>query len=137
VSAHLAATGDVIRVSLHVLAASVWVGGQFVMAGLVPTARDISPEAPRALARTFGRLSWPAFAVLLVTGVWNVIAAHPTTAAGVWHVALDAKVLLVVLAGVGAWRHTRATSAAQRGAWAGVSALASLVALVLGVALAG
>lgn len=36
-----------IRLTLHVLAASIWVGGQFVMAGLVPTARKAGPEVPK------------------------------------------------------------------------------------------
>ena len=63
-----------IRMFVHVLAATVWVGGQVVMMGLVPVARTVSPEAPRILARRFGLVSWPAFAVLTFTGIWNALS---------------------------------------------------------------
>ena len=33
-------------------------------------------EAPKMLARAFARLAWPAFVVLVVTGIWNVTAVH-------------------------------------------------------------
>jgi len=42
---------DTLRLSLHVLAASVWVGGQIVMLGLVGPSRGFGPDAPPALAR--------------------------------------------------------------------------------------
>ncbi len=43
---------------LHVLAATVWVGGQFVLAGLVGTLRRQSPEAPRG-RRLEPSPAWP------------------------------------------------------------------------------
>jgi putative copper export protein len=139
----IAATGstapalDVIRLSLHVLAASVWVGGQITIAGLVPTARRLSSEAPGALARAFARLSWPAYAVLVATGVWNVVAVHPDTQSTAWQVVLGVKVGVVALAGVSAWLHSRASSRRGLAAWGAISGLSSLAALVLGVVLAG
>jgi putative copper export protein len=42
----LATAATTIRLTLHVLAATVWVGGQFVVAGLLPTVRSLGPEAP-------------------------------------------------------------------------------------------
>ena len=65
-----------IRLYLHVLAATVWVGGQITLAGLVPGLRSLSPEAPRVVARHFNRIAWPAFVVLGVTGLWNLTAVH-------------------------------------------------------------
>jgi hypothetical protein len=47
------------------------------------------------------------------------------------------KFLVVIAAGVGAYLHSKAQTPARRGATAGIGLLASLVALVLGVALAG
>ena len=35
------------RLILHVLAATVWVGGQFVVAGLLPTIRTLGDDAPK------------------------------------------------------------------------------------------
>lgn len=56
VPAALAPALDGIRVSIHVLAASVWVGGQLTLAGLVPTARGLGDAAPRTLAQAFARI---------------------------------------------------------------------------------
>jgi uncharacterized membrane protein len=61
-------TVDTVRLSLHVLAATVWVGGQFVLAGLLPSLRRLGDDAPRTVARAFNRIAWPAFAVLVATG---------------------------------------------------------------------
>ena len=47
--AALAPALDGIRVSIHVLAATVWVGGQLTLAGLVPTARGLGEGAARSL----------------------------------------------------------------------------------------
>ena len=47
------------------------------------------------------------------------------------------KFVAVIGAGVGAFLHTRATTASRRGMFAGIGFLFSLIAMVLGVALAG
>jgi len=133
----LAPTVDAIRLFLHVLAATVWVGGQIVMLGLLPEARALSSEAPKALARAFARLSWPAFAVLVVTGFWNVAAVHPGKQSTSWQVVLGVKIGVVVLAGVGAFLHGRSTSRMALAAWGSIAGLASIAALFLGVLLAG
>ena len=67
---------DTIRLFLHVLAATVWVGGQLTLAALVPGLRRLSPDAPRVVARRFNRVAWPAFAVLVGTGIWNITQLH-------------------------------------------------------------
>jgi putative copper export protein len=128
---------DALRLSLHVLAASVWVGGQLTLAGLVPAARRFGSEVTTALARAFARLSWPAYAVLLATGVWNVAAVGPSTQPTSWRVVLAVKVAVVVLAGVAALLHSRAKGRRALALWGAASGLSSLAALVLGVVLAG
>lgn len=125
------------RLSLHVLAAAVWVGGQVVLAGLVPAARRLSTDAPRALARAFARLSWPAYAVLVVTGLWNIGAEHPSGQSAAWRVVLWVKIAVVVLAGLAALAHSRASKRRGLAVWGSVSGMTSLAALVLGVFLAG
>jgi putative copper export protein len=132
----LADAVTIVRLSLHVLAAAVWVGGQFVLGGLIPTVRDLGEGATQKVARAFARLSWPAFGVLLATGVWNAAVAgrHVT---GAWSVVFGIKMATVVVAGATSWMHTRATTPRTRGVYAGVAALSSTAALVLGVALAG
>jgi len=132
----LAPALDGVRLSLHVLAAAVWVGGQITLAGLLPSARGLGPDAPRTLAWAFARLQWPAYAVLLATGIWNVSAAgSPQPHA--WQAVLGVKITVVLVAGLAAWLHTRATSKAAIGALGAMSGLASVTALILGIFLAG
>jgi putative copper export protein len=134
--AQFAPAVDGIRLSLHVLAASVWVGGQITVAGLVPTARQLGADAPRRVARAFSRLSWPAYAVLLITGIWNVAAVHAGQPHD-WNVVLGIKIAVVVLAGLAAWLHGRAPNHTALAVWGAIASLSSLAALVLGVFLAG
>lgn len=133
----LAPAIDAVRLSLHVLAAAVWVGGQITVAGLLPTVRMLGGDAPQAVARAFGRLQWPAYLVLLATGIWNVLAVDPGRAGGTFDVVLGVKIAVVLLAGAAALWHQRARSRAGLALWGAVASLASLGALVLGVLLAG
>lgn len=93
---------DAFRLFLHVLAASVWVGGQIVLAGLLPTARQLGDDAPRKLAVAFNRVAWPAFAVVVVTGLWSLVLIPLDQLAHPW---IELKVLAVALSGVGAAVH--------------------------------
>jgi putative copper export protein len=133
----LANSVTIVRLSLHVLAASVWVGGQFVLAGLLPTVRGLGDTAPRQVANAFAKLSWPAFWVLVATGLWNYDAVSPSHATHSWKVVFIVKMVCVLLAGVGTVVHSRAKAPRTKGIYAGVASLASVAALVLGVALAG
>ena len=133
----LAPTIVVVRLSLHVLAATIWVGGQIVMTGLVGPARGLGPDAPKTLARAFARLAWPAYLVLLVTGVWNISAVGYSNMDAAWKAVLMAKIAVVVLAGVGVLLHQRATTKRGLAVWGSVGGLASVAALVMGILLAG
>jgi putative copper export protein len=112
----LASALDGIRLSLHVLAATVWVGGQITIAGLVPTARGLGEGAPKALARAFGRLQWPAYAVLVITGLWNVSAVHAGQPHA-WVIVLVVKIVVVAIAGLSAWLHSRASTVRGLAVW--------------------
>lgn len=135
-TAQLAPGLDGFRLTLHVLAAAVWVGGQITVAGLVPTARSLSADAPRAVARAFARLSWPAYAVLVATGFWNMAAVSKGQPSA-WKAVLGAKIAVVALAGISAWLHSTSRSRAGLAAWGAVASLSSLAALTMGVFLAG
>lgn len=133
----LASGLTVLRLSLHVLAATIWVGGQFVLAGLLGTVRTMGEGAPKKIAQAFGRLSWPAYWLLVATGVWNYLAIDHKIATSSWNAVFGVKMLMVVLAGLGSYLHTKAKTPRARGAYAGVTSLASVAALVLGIAIAG
>jgi len=136
-STGLASALDTVRLTLHVLAAAVWVGGQIVMTGLVGPARSIGGDAPKVLARAFARMAWPAFLVLVATGIWNVTAVHYSSQSSAWKAVLMAKILVVLLAGVAVALHQRATTKGQLALWGSVGGTASVAALVMGILLAG
>ena len=132
----LPASWDTIRLFLHVLAATIWVGGQLTLAALVPVLRRLGGEIPRAAARAFNRVAWPAFAVLVLTGVWNVIAERGKIT-GSYEVTLVVKLVVVVISGVTAALHARARSAAGLAVFGALTGISALAALFLGVLLAG
>ena len=55
---------------IHVLSATVWVGGLIVMAGLVPAVRRVTDDRTvlQAMARRFGAISWIALGILVLSG---------------------------------------------------------------------
>jgi hypothetical protein len=93
---------DAFRLFLHVISASVWVGGQIVLAGLLPTVRGLGEDAPRRVARAFNRIAWPAYGIAVVTGLGNLFALPLDDLQHPW---IELKVLAVLLSGVGAAVH--------------------------------
>jgi putative copper export protein len=128
---------DSIRLFLHVLAATVWVGGQLTLAGLVPVVRRLGEDATRQVARQFDRIAWPAFLVLVVTGIWNLLEVDVGSASDEYLVTLAAKLVFVVITGVGAAAHRVASSKVALAVGGVASAAGALGALFLGVLLHG
>jgi putative copper export protein len=127
---------DDLRLFLHVLAATVWVGGQITLAGLVPALRKAGGEVPKAAANAFNKVAWPAFGVLVLTGMWNIQAVHGEIS----HVSdyrntLIAKLVIVVLSGVAAFVHSRATSKKGLAVWGALTGIFALLALFYGILL--
>jgi putative copper export protein len=133
----LASGLETFRLTLHVLAASVWVGGQIVMMGLVGPSRQFGPDAAKALARAFARLAWPAYAVLVITGFWNLSTFQWADQTDAWKAVLIVKIVVVAAAGLGSLLHSRASSRPALAVWGSVAGLASVAALVMGILLAG
>ena len=156
----LPVTAATVRLFLHVLAATVWVGGQLTLGAIIPALRpaadDPDPEAARIRIRTVARrfqvVAWIAFAVLLVTGVWNLLALHVGDQSTEWMATLMAHLGCVAVSGIAAAVHilvaaprvraarddaTRRKAAAFSGACEGVSVLFAVAALFLGVLLHG
>jgi putative copper export protein len=127
---------DTIRLFLHALAATVWVGGQITLAALVPVLRRRGAEIPRAAARRFNQVAWPAFGVLIVTGIWN-IAAVRSQIHGSYRTTLIVKLVVVAISGVAALLHVRARTPAGQAVFGALTGLSALAALFLGVLLAG
>ena len=133
----LSVNANTIRLFLHVLAATGWVGGQLTLAGLVPALRGLGPDAPRTVARRFNRIAWPAFAVLFLTGLWNLAETHVGDRSSEWIATLFAKLAIVALSGISAALHTRAATRKALAIWGALSGLSALLALFYGVQLHG
>ena len=131
----LGPTATTIRLFLHVLAACVWVGGQLVLGALVGPLRAASAEAPRAAARAFNRIAWPAFVVLLATGIWNLVAIDVSSTSTAYQVTLMLKLTMVAITGIGAAFHAGARSKLALALGGAMSGLGGLLALFLGVLL--
>jgi len=123
-----------IRVFVHVLAATVWVGGQLTLAGLVPGLRRVSPDAPRIVARRFNAIAWVAFAVLVATGLWNIAVIEPEWSSA-YGTTLIVKIVVVAISGIAAAIHAGAHTKTMLAVFGALSGVAALGALFLGVLL--
>jgi uncharacterized membrane protein len=121
-----------LRLFLHVLAATVWVGGQITLGALVPVLRRAGADVPRAAGRQFGRIGWVAFAVLIATGIWNVASYDDTDRHG-FAATISLKLVFVALSGIAALVHSNAKSRLWLALGGAGAALFSLAALFLGI----
>ena len=133
----LPVTVDTVRLSLHVVAATVWVGGQLALAGLVPGLRALGDDVPRTVARRFDRIAWPAYGVLVATGIWHLLELPVGDFGTEWQVTLMVKITVVALAGISAAVHAGVRSTALLATFGALSALTSISAVVLGTMLHG
>lgn len=124
---------DVIRLTLHVLGATIWVGGQIVLAALIGPLRRVAPGAVAPAARVFAWVGWPAFAVLVLTGFWMLSDGEAKSNA--YQVTLMVKLTLVVLSGIGAALHTFAKKPVLKSIWGTLGLVCALGAVLLGVSI--
>ncbi len=120
---------------LHIVAASVWVGGQIVVGGIAPRMRPLGDGPTKALANGFKTVAWPALGLSVLTGMglilMNVLGsdAHPL---------FEVKMLFVLLSAAGALVHQTAKgNKARLAAGGAVGLLFGLAAMYAGVLLAG
>ena len=117
---------------IHVIAATVWVGGLIVLAGLVPAVRRATDdgEVIRVMARRFGVISWTALGLLIVTGTWMVMIAFNLSGVLVTKIAL-----VLVSAGLAAWHTAAAGSQSPRLRGMIQGAILTLGLVIVGLAL--
>ena len=124
---------EVVRLTLHVLAATVWVGGQILLPALVGPLRKAAPATVAIAARAYAWVAWPAFGVLVLTGGWMLATAGDESAA--FKLTLMIKLTLVLVSGIGSDLHTFLKNPTLKGIAAGVGLVSALVVVLLGVAL--
>jgi len=131
----LSPTADSIRLFLHVLAASVWVGGQIVLGGLVPKLRQVAPESLKVAANAFARIAWPAFAVVVVTGMWNILDITVGDMSTEYQVSMFVHVLLAMAAAMFVVIHSVGQTKLALALGGALGLLSSLGAMFVGILL--
>lgn len=129
-------TLDSIRVFLHLLGVAVWIGGQIVLAGIVPSLRTVAPQAMKTVAQGFARIAWPAFIVVVFTGMWGLANTDMSTESSEYMVTFGLKMLFVGIAVIATLIHSNGTSKAAKGIGGAASLLTSLLAAFAGVLMA-
>jgi putative copper export protein len=117
---------------IHLLAATVWIGGLIVLGALIPAVRNVTDDRNviQAMARRFGVISWSALGTLVVTG--GVLAIDHE-----WNRTLIFKVgLVLVTAMLAAWHTIAAGDQSPRARGIIQGAIMALGLVILGLATA-
>lgn len=125
-----------LRVYLHLLAVAVWVGGQIVLAGLVPKLRVVAPQAMTTVAQAFSRIAWPAMIVIVFTGAWGLGTIELADRSTDYLVTLFIKLIMVAVAIVATIIHSAGQSKLAKGLGGALGLVGSLLAAYGGVLLA-
>ena len=131
----LSPTLDTLRLFIHILAASVWVGGQIVLGALVPSLRRAYPSSGKVIAQAFSKVAWPAFAIVVVTGLWSLAEISVADTSTAYQVTLFVKILLVMTSGAAAFVHQIGQTKAALAVGGALGLLASLAAMFFGLLL--
>ena len=129
-------TLDSFRIFLHLMAVAVWVGGQIVLAGLVPTIRVNAPEALPKVAQAFARVAWPAMIVIVLTGAWGLGSLDAADSGTKYMTTFAVKMLMVFVAIAATVIHSQGTSKAAKAIGGALGLLGSLLAAYTGILLA-
>ena len=125
-----------LRTYLHILAVCVWLGGQVVLAGIVPKLRKSNPEALTNIAKSYASIAWPAMILIVFTGAWGLAATDTSNQSTEYMVTFGIKMLLVAGTVIATLIHSNGTSKLAKGLGGAVGLLATLLAAYCGVLLA-
>lgn len=131
----LSPTAATIRLFLHIVAASIWVGGQFALAGVVPALRRSAPDGVKPVAQAFARLAWPAFFVTVVTGLWNLMEVDITNASSAYQGTLLVKIAVAIASGAFVALHQFGRTKLALAVGGALGALCAIAAMFLGILL--
>jgi len=125
-----------LRTYLHLLAVCVWLGGQVVLAGVVPKLRKTNPQALTNIAKGYASIAWPAMILIVFTGAWGLAATDTANQSTEYMVTFAVKMLLVAGAVIATLVHSNGTSKLAKGLGGAIGLLATLFAAYCGVLLA-
>lgn len=125
-----------LRTFLHILAVCVWLGGQIVLAGVVPKLRTTNPEVLSNIAKGYATIAWPAMILIVFTGAWGLAETDTADQSSTYMVTFGIKMLLVAAAVIATLIHSNGTSKIAKGLGGAIGLLATLFAAYCGVLLA-
>ena len=79
----------------------MWVGGQIIFSALVPVLRRLGNDVLTPVARQLTQILWIGFALLIVTGVWNLFAVDLGSQSQAYKRTLYVKLAIVAIFGRG------------------------------------
>ncbi len=121
-----------IRLFIHVLAVTVWVGGQIVMMAMVPVLKAAGVEGlPAKAAQAFQNVAWPAMAIAIFTGFWNLLAISEEKSTG-WNMTFGIKFLLVLISAGAALKHAKSDDPKMKGIFGALGFVSAIAAMFLG-----
>ena len=129
-------TLDSLRTFLHILGVCVWLGGQIVLAGVVPKLRKSNPEALPNIAKGYAAIAWPAMVLIVFTGAWGLADTNTSSQTSDYMITFGIKMLLVASAVIATLIHSNGTSKLAKGLGGAIGLLATLFAAYCGVLLA-
>ena len=129
-------TIDSLRIYLHILAVTVWVGGQFVLAGIVPSLRRDAPNALPIVAKGFAMVAWPAMILIVFTGAWGLGTMDASEQSSSYMATFGIKMLMVGITIIATIIHSAGKTKLAKALGGAVGLLASLLAAYAGILLA-
>lgn len=129
-------TLDSFRTYLHIVAVCVWLGGQIVLAGIVPKLRKTNPDALSNIAKSYAAIAWPSMILIVFTGAWGLAETDTADYSIAYMVTFGIKMLLVAAAVIATLIHSNGTSKISKGFGGAIGLLATLFAAYCGVLLA-
>lgn len=128
-------TAATLRIFVHVVAATVWVGAMVASAWLEPRVRRSGSEELWVVADGVRGAAWVAYLVLWATGIANLVAVGAATESSRYGASVVAKLGLVAASGVSFWALPDRSSARVAVWLATVATVGALGALLVGVQL--
>jgi len=125
-----------LRTYLHILAGCVWLGGQIVLAGIVPRLRKTNPDALSNIAKGYATIAWPAMILIVFTGAWGLASTDAADKSSEYMITLGIKMMLVAATVIATLIHSNGTTKLAKGLGGAIGLLATLFAAYCGVLLA-
>ena len=120
---------------LHILGVTVWLGGQIVIATLVPRLRKDHPETTKLVAQQFAKIAWPSLGIIVITGIFQLAMNSTAQNSTEYMVTFALKMALVAVAIISTIVHSVGTTKIALALGGALGLLATVGATYLGVLL--